>query len=234
MIIMTKLTKLWLPRPDIPIIPESFAIGESFSTATFSRIGRSKPSPSSTVRSIESISKYFSGFSYQFSLTMLLQISRSVFIFCFIFVSYAPLKQHDFKIVPIFHGFCHGPPNFPVSVLGRFSDVPGLGACATAFSSSSRSATPSSSISTSSIHCLLVKARHFRNQAAWSRGFLRTRIGQEMKKRSTVELFGRLGVKFGPQDLMYILCNESVYTDIYCIYICIFACVCICFSYLSI
>mmetsp|Transcript_116520 Transcript_116520/g.324737 ORF Transcript_116520/g.324737 Transcript_116520/m.324737 type:complete len:201 (-) Transcript_116520:128-730(-) len=67
---------------------------------------------------------------------------------------------------------CEGPPDASDLESGRLSEVPGLGACATAFSSMSRSATPSSSISTSSMYCLQVSARHFRNHTAWSRAFL--------------------------------------------------------------
>jgi hypothetical protein len=63
-------------------------------------------------------------------------------------------------------------------VIGLVNDVPGLGAFCIAFSSTkiiqifelnlpiSMSATPSSSISRSSMYIFLVKARHFKNQAA--------------------------------------------------------------------
>jgi len=58
------------------------------------------------------------------------------------------------------------PPGFWELLRGFEKEVPGLGAFITAFSSMRRSATPSSSISKSSIQLFLVRALHFRSQAA--------------------------------------------------------------------
>mmetsp|Transcript_3834 Transcript_3834/g.11296 ORF Transcript_3834/g.11296 Transcript_3834/m.11296 type:complete len:230 (+) Transcript_3834:1194-1883(+) len=87
---------------------------------------------------------------------------------------------------------CEGPPEESVFVSGRLREVPGRGACATAFSSMRMSATPSSSISTSSIHCLQVSARHFRNHTAWSRGFLSRSSEQRSMQSSHLRWRNRL------------------------------------------
>lgn len=58
------------------------------------------------------------------------------------------------------------PPDYPLDVIGLEKLVPGLGALLIALSSIRISATPSSSISKSSIYAFLVKALHFKSQAA--------------------------------------------------------------------
>ena len=65
---------------------------------------------------------------------------------------------------------CPGTPRPPWPVIGRESEVPGLGSAAVAFSSRSTSATPSSSKSVSSTQASSVSARHLRYQTAWSYG----------------------------------------------------------------
>mmetsp|Transcript_74476 Transcript_74476/g.206861 ORF Transcript_74476/g.206861 Transcript_74476/m.206861 type:complete len:204 (-) Transcript_74476:73-684(-) len=79
---------------------------------------------------------------------------------------------------------CEGAPVLSAFVRGRLSEVPGRGACARAFSSMRRSATPSSSTSMSSIHCLHVRARHLRSHTAWSRGFF-SRRSEHMSMQSS-------------------------------------------------
>lgn len=58
------------------------------------------------------------------------------------------------------------PPDYPEEVIGLEKLVPGLGALLIALSSIKISATPSSSISRSSIYAFFVKALHFNSHAA--------------------------------------------------------------------
>lgn len=50
---------------------------------------------------------------------------------------------------------------------GRWKDVPGLAIVAAEFSSKSRSPTPSSSISRSSMYCFRMRLLHFKSHAAF-------------------------------------------------------------------